>query len=439
MFGEFFGETKYLPYAVDGFFGNGGKRCFVARIVDKEGALSAAVDLGSVTINAVGEGLGAIASLFRVKAGVTEPNGFTLQVHYWAAGDLPSRAGRSAAHRRLRRSRRRGRQLRHAAARRSSSRASTNLVARRGSPDYVEKRVANGLSMLIELRRVAGQRHVPAPGALTLARRRRGRRRRRPGRLQGARRTRMPLTGQRRSGLAALDEPSFEDVAILYAPNAFDEPGLPEELMTHCENDKYRFLILDSPRGPGADRRPSIRAAVSRRARASQYAAFYYPWIKVFDADSGARKLVPPGGHMAGIYARTDIERGVFKAPANEIVRGALELEFEVTDGGQGDPQSARRQRHPCLPRPRTPHLGRADALRQHALEVRQRAAPLHLHRGVDLPRHAVGGLRAQRPAAVGTGQADDHRVPAHAVAARARCSARRKKRRSSSGSTAPR
>ena len=56
----------------------------------------------------------------------------------------------------------------------------------------------------------------------------------------------------------------------------------------------------------------------------------------MFDAVSGARKFVPPGGHVAGIYARTDIERGVFKAPANEIVRGALELEFEVTDGGQG-------------------------------------------------------------------------------------------------------
>jgi hypothetical protein len=70
-------------------------------------------------------------------------------------------------------------------------------------------------------------------------------------------------------------------------------------------------------------------------ARPSHYAAFYYPWIRVFDPNSGARKFVPPGGHMAGIYARTDIERGVFKAPANEIVRGALELEFEVTDGGQ--------------------------------------------------------------------------------------------------------
>jgi phage tail sheath protein FI len=140
-----------------------------------------------------------------------------------------------------------------------------------------------------------------------------------------------PQSGQKRSGIAALNEPPFEDIAIMYAPNAFDEDGLAEELMTHCENNKYRFLILDTKRGQA-----QIGTIDPRGNRPSQYAAFYYPWIKVFDADSGARKLVPPGGHMAGIYARTDIERGVYKAPANEIVRGALELEFEVTDGGQG-------------------------------------------------------------------------------------------------------
>src|SRR5688500_900805 len=56
MFGGFFGETKYLPYAVDGFFGNGGRRCFVSRIVDKEEALASSADLGSVIVTAVGEG-----------------------------------------------------------------------------------------------------------------------------------------------------------------------------------------------------------------------------------------------------------------------------------------------------------------------------------------------------------------------------------------------
>ena len=53
------------------------------------------------------------------------------------------------------------------------------------------------------------------------------------------------------------------------------------------------------------------------------------------DPQTGARKVVPPGGHALGVYARTDVERGVFKAPANETLRGALELEFDINDDTQ--------------------------------------------------------------------------------------------------------
>jgi phage tail sheath protein FI len=332
MFGGFFGDAQYLPYAVDGFFANGGKRAFIVRIVDKEGAAAAAADLGAVIITAVGEGEWGNRVAFRVKP-ATEPNSFTLNVYYWPAGVLqgapvdpaPTDPAEIEATRA---------QLRQQPPPQHVE-SFENLSLDEASPDYVEKRVANGLSTLIELRRVVGDDTVPAPGALTFL-------------ADGAdgadvdlddykgRVEPDPLTGRKRSGLAALDEPPFEDVAILYAPNAFDEPGLPDELMTHCENDKYRFLILDSPRGQAQIGTLDPRSGAPAGARPSQYAAFYYPWIRVFDADSGARKLVPPGGHVAGIYARTDIERGVFKAPANEVVRGALELEFEVTDGGQG-------------------------------------------------------------------------------------------------------
>jgi phage tail sheath protein FI len=335
LFGEFFSETKYLPVAVDGFFGNGGRRCFVVRIVDREGALSAVADLDSVLINAVGEGAWGNRVAFRIKPASTEKNGFKLQVHYWAAGrlppdpvdPLPSTAEEIEATRT---------QLR-TQAQPQHSEEFDDLVLDPASPNYVEKRLGKnlGLSMLVELEHVPGTTDRPADGPLTF--------------LEGGeegedvdlndyrgRTSPDPLTNQRRSGLAALDEPAFEDVAILYAPNAFDEPGLPEELMTHCENDKYRFLILDSPRGQAQIATIDPRSGQPAGSRSSQYAAFYYPWIKVFEPVTGARKLVPPGGHVAGIYARTDIERGVFKAPANEIVRGALELEFEVTDGGQG-------------------------------------------------------------------------------------------------------
>src|SRR5258708_12307845 len=89
-FGSFFGATKFLPYAVDGFFVNGGKRCFGSRIVDKEAAISAQADLGSVLIAAVGEGTWGNRVAFRVKTASTEPKGFRLQVHYWRAADLPA-------------------------------------------------------------------------------------------------------------------------------------------------------------------------------------------------------------------------------------------------------------------------------------------------------------------------------------------------------------
>jgi phage tail sheath protein FI len=327
LFGGFFGPTKYLPYAVDGFFTNGGKRCYVSRIVNIAEALPAAADLGSVRIVAVGEGLWGNNVAFRVKPASTEAAGFRLQVHYWTTrpespvDPAPPASEIEATRAALRKQ-----------APPQHSEDFDDLVLDESSPNFVEKRVANGLSMLVELRRVAGNDTVPAPGALTFLA---------DGEdggditLTDYRGRTEPTAIAKRTGLAALSEPSFEDVALIYSPNAFAEPQLAEELMTYCENNKYRFAILDTLPGQAQISSLDPRSGQPPDARPSQYAAFYYPWITVFDAASGARRSVPPGGHVAGIYARTDIERGVFKAPANEIVRGALELEFEVTDGGQ--------------------------------------------------------------------------------------------------------
>jgi len=337
LFGDFFDETKFLPITVDGFFANGGRRCFVSRIVDFDAATTASANLTSVIITAVGEGAWGNRVRFRIKPASTERNGFKLQVHYWTAARMPANpidptplpAEVTEATRTL---------LRQQAAPQISEEFD-DLVLDPASPNYVEKRVGRnlGLSMLVELTHVIGQTARPPDGPLALA----------PltgggegsgdvalGDYQG-RQDPVPATGQRRSGLAALAEPAFEEVAIVYAPNAAAEPGLVEELVTHCENDKYRFLILDSPQNQAQTASLDPRSGAPAGFRATQYAAFYYPWIKVFEPVTGARKTVPPGGHVAGIYARTDIERGVFKAPANEIVRGALELEFEVTTGAQ--------------------------------------------------------------------------------------------------------
>jgi phage tail sheath protein FI len=91
---------------------------------------------------------------------------------------------------------------------------------------------------------------------------------------------------------------------------------------------RFRFAVVDSA--------PNQANAASLFPRNdvtdTEYAAFYYPWITTSDPRTGARKLIPPGGHVLGVYARSDTERGVFKAPANEIVRGALTLEYEIND-----------------------------------------------------------------------------------------------------------
>jgi phage tail sheath protein FI len=102
--------------------------------------------------------------------------------------------------------------------------------------------------------------------------------------------------------------------------------------VAHCEKLRFRFAVIDSDKGqdPGA---LNPRNAVTD----SSYAGFYYPWLITADPRTGARKLVPPGGHVLGVYARSDTERGVFKAPANEIVRGALDLEQEINDQVQDD------------------------------------------------------------------------------------------------------
>jgi len=98
-----------------------------------------------------------------------------------------------------------------------------------------------------------------------------------------------------------------------------------DAVIEHCEKSRYRFAIVDAARGH------SDPASLDPHSKwDTSYAALYYPWIHALDSQSGVQRLVPPCGHVAGIYARTDIDRGVWKAPANEVVRGAVDLEFHI-------------------------------------------------------------------------------------------------------------
>ena len=108
-------------------------------------------------------------------------------------------------------------------------------------------------------------------------------------------------------------------------------------LINHCELQGNRMAVLDAPPGMSVQQIKEWRADVAMYD--SAYAAMYYPWIKVDNPAATGKDteiMVPPSGHMAGVWARTDDTRGVWKAPANEIVRGALDVELPITKAEQG-------------------------------------------------------------------------------------------------------
>ena len=129
-----------------------------------------------------------------------------------------------------------------------------------------------------------------------------------------------------RTGLKAFED--VEDINIVCAPGQTD-PAIQDAVLSHCENMRYRFAILDS-----AEELEKGGVSKIAKPRDSKYGSFYFPWVEVYDPFKG-NIFQPPSGYMAGVYARSDGERGVHKAPANEIVRGALGLKYSITKGEQ--------------------------------------------------------------------------------------------------------
>ena len=136
-----------------------------------------------------------------------------------------------------------------------------------------------------------------------------------------------------RTGLQTLDD--VGDVSLVCVPGITSRT-VQSAMITHCERLKNRFCILDTAEDADAHAVETQRdEIVSERG----YAALYYPWIKVAvetldgtaDQVGLEEKFVPPSGYVAGVFARCDTERGVHKSPANEIVRGALDVKVAIT------------------------------------------------------------------------------------------------------------
>lgn len=134
------------------------------------------------------------------------------------------------------------------------------------------------------------------------------------------------LNPELRTGLFTLR--NIEDISIVAAPGRTNAT-MQLALINHCELMRYRFAVLDGP-PPPADSIPDVQ--IQRQQFDTKYAALYHPWLLIADPFPGGTTVrldyaIPPSGHMVGIYARTDIDRGVHKAPANEVVRGVVGLQ----------------------------------------------------------------------------------------------------------------
>ncbi|GAA2158216.1 MULTISPECIES: phage tail sheath family protein [Glycomyces] len=140
-------------------------------------------------------------------------------------------------------------------------------------------------------------------------------------------------------GLEAVDEVtmvSVPDLMSAYQRGVLDLEAVKAvqlAVIAHCELMGDRVAVLDTP--PGLSPQQVKDWRVDYAGYDSKYAALYYPWVKVFDPATGGNEFVPPSGHMSGVWARNDDTRGVHKAPANEVVRGAILVETHLTKNEQ--------------------------------------------------------------------------------------------------------
>jgi phage tail sheath protein FI len=310
-FGDIFDAGKYLPYAVKTFFDNGGLRCYVTRITG-DGAVAATAAVAGLTVTAIGPGSTYNQVWVRIGPGSTRAAdgsavGFRLRLDYWAD---PSQLPGDAA------------SIDTAPVRPNVSEDFDDLSLAPTSPTYFGKRVNNLNSTLVELT-AAGDVALPDQESASLL----------AGGTDGAAVTSADYAGSpdlnNPTGLNALNLDQFRSVAVVYAPGVDYPTAL--LVVNHCQSNRFRFAVVDAQPDQAQPATMFPRDLVTD----STYGAFYYPWIYVSDPRSGNRKKIPPGGAVCGIYALTDNNRGVFKAPANEVVAGAIDLEYDINQATQ--------------------------------------------------------------------------------------------------------
>jgi uncharacterized protein len=307
----------YLAYAVAGFFDNGGSMCWVVRVGgDPDGArhvaLPAAGEQG-------GESLRAVA-----RADAEEPVAVELSEETGEEDESANGNGGSP-----------GAPTTYKVVVTSGKQDPeefTGLTMAPGPRNVVT--TVNAQSKYVRLEEINAAlpdlRRPPAAGEYSLAK------------ANGEAITAGDVTGDvaRRTGmdgLSAIDEITMVCVPDLMAFAADNDDVLRDlqgKMIAACENAGDRMAILDPP--PRLLPGEILEWRMNTAGYDSKFATLYYPWIEVLDPSSQP-VMVPPCGHVAGLWARTDGSRGVHKAPANEVVRRANGLGFQVTVAEQGE------------------------------------------------------------------------------------------------------
>lgn len=314
--------NQFLPHAIEGFFTNGGSRAWVTRVVPTpwienevfaeatldDGAQNNPTSVMTITANGVGFwGENVVVDIGPASSG--DPDRFRLRIGYWR--EEVSLSGNSY----------------------DDLTDPTSL----GPPDYDEvydelsaektdsnyyMNVVDGVSELVTLT-ADSPGTAPAEGTTKLSLSGMGNQRKtmQAGDYEGV----LKKTDGYRSGLEAFTD--VDAITMVCVPDEHHK-SVGGSVKDHCELLGDRIAILQAGRNADLTSLPSNSVV-------SEYAALYAPWFTVRDPETSLEIPVPPGGHIAGIYARSDSEHGVHKAPANEQVRGIQDLNRSINKAEQ--------------------------------------------------------------------------------------------------------
>jgi uncharacterized protein len=311
-----FMEGAYLGHSVYGFFQNGGALCWVVRVGAAENggarpqaALPAAADKGVETFRAQAlEGVdGGVKVELSEEPSAEGGEGKAGEATYKLVVDAGS----------------------------SGKEEFEGLTLKKGRTNLATK--VNSASKLIKIEETGGSlpegQRAPAPGTYSLSTPSVAPEQVKAGDFEGdvARRKGM-------GGLAAVDEITMVCMPdIMTLANGGDDTQLRDlqgKMLAHCEMAGDRMAILDAP--PNLLPQEILEWRMNTAGYDSKFATLYYPWVEVMDPLSNQPMMVPPSGHVAGVWCRTDSSRGVHKAPANEVILGVNGLGFQVTQAEQG-------------------------------------------------------------------------------------------------------